>query len=92
MLFRCFILSLPDQPISTEDFQKELKKQKIKKLDKDLVQALMNLFTTKKQQVDCPALMQDYKSYYPDARPPPPKPKKAKKGKKDKKGDELLIC
>lgn len=84
--FRHFILSLPVNPIQPEAFQKELKKQKMKKLDKDLVQALANLFTNKKKQVECQALVQDYMAFYPDTQLPPPKPKKGKKGKKAKKG------
>ncbi|XP_048523139.1 protein NLRC3 isoform X3 [Dendroctonus ponderosae] len=82
------ILSLPANPIQPEDLQKELKKQKMKKLDKDLVQALANLFTNKKKQVDCQALVQDYMGFYPDTQLPPPKPKKGKKGKKGKRSKE----
>ncbi|XP_048523137.1 uncharacterized protein LOC109542322 isoform X2 [Dendroctonus ponderosae] len=86
--FGHLILSLPANPIQPEDLQKELKKQKMKKLDKDLVQALANLFTNKKKQVDCQALVQDYMGFYPDTQLPPPKPKKGKKGKKGKRSKE----
>ncbi|KAF7281419.1 hypothetical protein GWI33_004799 [Rhynchophorus ferrugineus] len=84
--FGHFILSLPDRPMAPDEFLKEIKKQKIKKLDKDLLQAVMNLFQTKKKEIDCPELVKDYMSYFPDTVLPPPKPKKGKKGKKGRKG------
>ncbi|XP_050294958.1 leucine-rich repeat-containing protein 74A-like isoform X2 [Anthonomus grandis grandis] len=84
--FGHFILSLPDHPITPEEFEKELKKAKIKKLDKDLVQSVKTLFTTRKKEIDCVELVRNYMSYYPDTQLPPPKPKKKKGGKKGKKG------
>ncbi|XP_030757143.1 uncharacterized protein LOC115883011 [Sitophilus oryzae] len=92
--FGHFILSLPDIPIIPDEFFKVMKKLKIKKLDDALVKGLMDLYPTKNHEINCPELVKDYMSLYPETELPPAKPKKQKKAKaskKQKKPEEELM-
>lgn len=77
-------MSLPDTLIPVTDFPLLLKKQKIKKLDKDLQTELLKRFTDRKKAFDCPLMKETYMKYYPDTVLPPKIDKRKKKGKKDK--------
>ncbi|RZC39193.1 uncharacterized protein BDFB_009622 [Asbolus verrucosus] len=80
--FSHFVLSLPDASITKEEFQIFLKKKKVKKLDKDLLNELMSRFATKNLKVNCVALKTAYMEIYPDTVLPAEKKKKKKKGRK----------
>ncbi|XP_045483088.1 leucine-rich repeat-containing protein 74A-like isoform X3 [Harmonia axyridis] len=89
--FGHFVLSLPDQPMTFEDFQEALTSRKLNVLlDLDLIGALQNQYKIKKfSKIDCSQLKSDYMVLYPDTQPEPPKikkPPKEKKSKKKKKG------
>ncbi|XP_060521475.1 leucine-rich repeat-containing protein 74A-like isoform X2 [Cylas formicarius] len=83
--FGHFILSLPDGSLTKEEFQKEIQRQKLRKLDKDLIEALMQLFTADKKTIDCVELVNDYMSFYPHTTLPPPKQKQKRDHKKKRK-------
>ncbi|KAG5887106.1 hypothetical protein JTB14_000739 [Gonioctena quinquepunctata] len=83
--FGHFILSLPDKPIPRQDFDLLLKKKKIKKLDKDLIDELTSKFVLKKK-IDCVELTKAYMELYPNTTLPvvEKKPKKGRRKKKEK--------
>lgn len=74
---------LESAPLERDAFVATVKKFRIK-LDRPLLEALMDAFPTGKRQVDGAAMAVKYLGKYP-TEPPPPKVKKAKK-KKGKKG------
>ncbi|XP_039449723.1 leucine-rich repeat-containing protein 74B-like [Culex pipiens pallens] len=74
---------LESAPLERDAFVAAVKKFRIK-LDRPLLEALMDAFPTGKRQVDGAAMAVKYLGKYP-TEPPPPKVKKAKK-KKGKKG------
>ncbi|KAF2884693.1 hypothetical protein ILUMI_21490 [Ignelater luminosus] len=81
--FGHFILQMPEGNMSKQEFEKTIKKFKMKKLDKDLVLAIGNRFPAKKQKINLKEMREVYMNYYPNTALPPPK----KKGKgKEKKG------
>jgi hypothetical protein len=64
-----------------------LKKKKIKKIDKDLLNELMSRFPAKNKKVDCVGMKSAYMNLYPDTvLPEEKKKKKKKKRRKGKKG------
>uniref|UniRef100_A0A1Q3FTA4 Putative leucine-rich repeat protein n=1 Tax=Culex tarsalis TaxID=7177 RepID=A0A1Q3FTA4_CULTA len=69
--------------LERDAFAAAVKKFRIK-LDRPLLEALMDAFPTGKKQVDGAAMAAKYLGKYP-TEPPPPKVKKAKKKKKGKK-------
>ncbi|XP_023022839.2 uncharacterized protein isoform X1 [Leptinotarsa decemlineata] len=83
--FGHFILTLPENPIPRQDFDNLLKKKKIKRLDKDLIDELTNMFTVKKK-IDCNEMTKAYMKLYPETTlPVVQKKSKKKKGKKKSK-------
>ncbi|CAH1156097.1 unnamed protein product [Phaedon cochleariae] len=89
--FGHFILSLPENPITRQEFDTLLKKKKIKKLDKDLINGLTDKFPMKKK-IDCGGMVAAYMNLYPETCLPPVKVS-AKKGKgknKKKKVEENI--
>ncbi|XP_064211875.1 uncharacterized protein LOC103313740 [Tribolium castaneum] len=82
--FGHFVLSLPDKNVTPQEFQELLKKKKIKKIDKDLLNELMARFQTKKKKIDSVAMKADYMRLYPDTVLPEEKKKKKKKKKRRK--------
>ncbi|XP_044264808.1 uncharacterized protein LOC123011441 isoform X2 [Tribolium madens] len=82
--FGHFVLSLPDKNVTPQDFQELLKKKKIKKIDKDLLNELMARFQVKNKKIDSNAMKAAYMKLYPDT--VLPEEKKKKKKKKKKKG------
>ncbi|XP_044744338.1 uncharacterized protein LOC123306418 isoform X2 [Coccinella septempunctata] len=81
-----FVLSLPDEPMSSEEFQAALAERKLNNLlDSDLIEAVQNHYMVKKtRKIDCSQLVSDYMVLYPDTQPEPPKKKKQPKEKKSK--------
>lgn len=82
---RHFILSLPEEVITNQDFETLLAKKKIKRLDKDLVGQLMSQFVEKKTKVNCIEMQKAYLALYPETVLPPPKEKKKNQKNKSKK-------
>ncbi|XP_044744337.1 uncharacterized protein LOC123306418 isoform X1 [Coccinella septempunctata] len=84
--FGHFVLSLPDEPMSSEEFQAALAERKLNNLlDSDLIEAVQNHYMVKKtRKIDCSQLVSDYMVLYPDTQPEPPKKKKQPKEKKSK--------
>lgn len=83
--FGHFLYSLPEEPINKTDFMDALKKFKLKKLDKDLVEAVVKAFPAAGGRVNCLEMRNSYLKYYPETARPEKKAKKKKKGKKKKK-------
>lgn len=77
-----FVLSLPKDPISPEEFQAALVARKLNTLlDSDLINSVLNQYMIKKtRKIDCSQLVSDYMVLYPDTQPEPPKKKKPQKG------------
>ncbi|XP_022899686.2 FERM domain-containing protein C-like [Onthophagus taurus] len=85
--FSHFIFTLPETPMQGNDFIDLVTNFKMKKVDKDLVNGLVDCFKYKKSGIDAGALRQKYIELYPDAQPAPKKEKKKKGKKGKKKGD-----
>lgn len=82
-----FILQLPEQPVTKQEFLTLIKKNKIKKLDDSLKKSIMEQFAAKRQKIDLMLMKEEFMKRYPETVLPPPKPKKKKKRKKKgKKG------
>ncbi|KAL3285693.1 hypothetical protein HHI36_000224 [Cryptolaemus montrouzieri] len=91
--FGHFVLSLPEKPITTDEFQAMLAARKLNHLlDFDLITALQNQYIMKKtQKVNCSQLISDYMVLYPETQPEPPRKKKEKKGGKGKKNKKKTL-
>ncbi|KAB0804869.1 hypothetical protein PPYR_01839 [Photinus pyralis] len=83
--FGHFILQLPENDLSPSDFAALIKKFKMKKIDADLIAAIVNQFSTPKKMVSCQGIRESYMAYFPNTVLPPPKPSKKGKEKKGKK-------